>query len=191
MKSDYSQPIDLRGELVRALQEVDLTGFDFATEENDSQMTASFTTSKVRNVIADPGDKLVLGYTLVKDLKMNTQSVTRAEIVKSDTGVAMLITDLKTGDTLERLPFPAPEPHHDPDSETFETLQDCLDEFKCKETALQCEANRTCQDQYASTICCLQDGSCWDVHFVFRPTSLRCRFTEQTPDFEAVAYRKP
>lgn len=190
MTSDYSNPTDVRDALVRALKDVDLTDFDFAMAENASQLTASFTSSKAKDIIMlDAADKRVLEYALVKDSKTNTQTITRTEIVKAAERVAILLTDIDTGNNLGEFLFPVPEQHPNSGAETFETLQECLDDFKCREVALQCEANRTCQDQFASIICCLQNGECYAVHLVFRPTSLRCLVSTQVSNFEAVAFR--
>ena len=176
---------DLRGELVRSLKGENVDGFHFATEEDESQTVASLTNSIVRNIITLDNNttNLVLKYTLVKEMKASTKRTYKTEVVKTDSDLTLMVTDMVTGEVVNRTAFPEPEPQELPDGQqTFDTLDECIADFNCTTSpALQCEANRTCEDQLASLFCCLNDGLCYSVHLIIKPTAIKCKLSIVTP----------
>jgi len=184
---------DPREDLLRSLKGANVEGYHFATKEDDAQVIASLTNSAVRNLIKlDSGaTNLVLRYTSVKDKNTNTSKIYKTEIVKTGTALTLQVTDIATGEVVTRQTFPAPEPHKKTDATgrppTFDSLEDCIRDFDCtRRGALQCEANRTCEDQFAALTCCLNNGQCISVHLIIRPTRLKCRLREIIPDFEGI-----
>ncbi len=184
---------DLKGDLVRSLKGANVEGFHFATEEDESQRVASLTNSVVRELVnLDSGPpNLVLRYASVKDKKTNITTTNKTEIVKTGAVLALLVTDIATGETVSRTEFPAPEVHQPSDPSgsppTFDTLEACIADFNCtRRGALECEANRTCEDQFAALTCCLEGGQCFSVHLIIRPTTLKCRLSAVTPNFEGM-----
>ena len=58
-------------------------------------------------------------------------------------------------------------------------------DFNCENKgAFLCEANRTCQPQFAALTCCLTNGQAFSVHLVVPPTRLRCLIA--LPDLEGL-----
>ncbi len=167
---------DLRGELIRSLKGEYVEGFHFATEEDENQTVASLTNSAVRNFIALEESKtsLVVRYTLVKKKETATSRVYKIEVVKTGTEVALVVTDMATDELVNKIVLPEPERH---DKHTFESIDDCIADFDSTpfQSALQAEANRTCEDQIAHVLCCLSNGSCFSVVLFIKPTSWRCR----------------
>ena len=181
---------DPRQDLVNSLKGANVDGFLFATSEDDAQIVTSLTNSAVRNLIRlDSAANIVLRYTSIKEKNTNTTKIHKTEAVKTGTSLALLVTDIATGDVISRKAFPAPEPHHADTGAAplFDSLEDCIKDFDCKRRgALQCEANRTCEDQFAALTCCLKNGQCFSVHLIIRPTSLRCRLIGFIPDLEGL-----
>jgi len=184
---------DPREELVRSLKGANVKGYHFATKEDEAEVIASLTNSAVRNLIKlDSGaTNLVLRYTSVKDKKTNPARTYKTAITKTGTTLALLVTDIATGEVVSRKTFPAPEPHHKTDTtgppSTFDSLEDCIRDFNCKRRgAIQCEANRTCEDQFAALICCLNNGQCFSVHLIIRPTTLKCKLSGVILDLEGL-----
>jgi hypothetical protein len=186
-------PPDLRGELVRSLKGEDVEGFHFATEEDESQTFASLTNSAVRNLIPMDNNttNLVLKYTLVKEKKTSAKRTYKAEVVKTGTKLALVVTDIATGEVVSRKAFPEPEPHDLPKGPpTFDTLDECIANFNCMTApVLQCKANRTCEDQLAHLICCLNDGQCFSVVLIIRPTAWICIVSRLIPNFGVFLHR--
>ena len=179
-----------KDDLVRTLGNPNLSGFDFASTETDAQLISSFTNSNVKNVIRLEGgtNSVVLKYTSVKDKAKNTTATYKTELNRSGNTLAMLVTDVATGAVVSRDTFPPPT-RHDPTGPTFDSLEDCIKDFDCKHKgALQCEANRTCKDQFAALTCCLKNGQCFSVHLVIRPTRLLCQLLPWITDFEAAVF---
>ncbi len=184
---------DPREQLVRSLKGANVEGYNFATEEGETQAIASLTNSAVRNLIKldSSATNLVVRYTSAKDKKVNTTRTYKTEIVKAGTALTLVVTDMATGEVVTRKAFPAPEPHKATDTAgpppTFDSLEDCIRDFNCtRRGALQCEANRTCEDQFAALICCLKNGQCFSVHLIIRPTTLICRLRAVIPDLEGL-----
>ena len=182
------QKPDARAELIRSLKGANVDGYVFATRDDESQVLASLTNGAVRNLITieESATNTVLRYTSVTDKKANTTKTYKAEAVKTGTSLAIVVTDIATGDVLSRDTFPTPQPHG-ADQPRFDTLEACIKDFDCKNRgALQCEANRTCKDQFAALTCCLTNGQCFSVHLIIRPTSLRCQLLDVIPNLEGL-----
>ena len=183
---------DPREDLLRSLKGANVEGYLFATEEDDAQVVTSLTNNAVQKLITlDSGTtNLVLRYTNVKDKKTNTTRTYKTEITKAGTALTFLVTDIASGQVVSKNAFPAPQPHNPGTTgapPTFNTLQDCINDFNCRfRGALQCEADRTCQDQFAALTCCLKNGQCFSVHLVVRPTRFTCRFVGWTPDLSGL-----
>ncbi len=184
---------DLREVLVRSLKGANLEGYYFATEEDDTQVVASLTNNVVRNLIKlDSGtNNLVLRYTIVKDKKKNTTMTYKTEVVKTDTVLTLLVTDIATGGVVSINTFPDPEPHNEVDTidspPTFDSIEDCIKDFNYTGgCALQCEANRTCKNQFAHLLCCIENDLCFGVLMIINPTTLKCRLSAGVaiPDVE-------
>lgn len=178
-----------RDELVSALKGANVDGFDFATSEDESQAVASLTNRAVRGLVdMDTGPtNFVLRYTRVKDKKTNIIKTYKTEIVKAGKELSLQVTDLGSNEVVSKNAFQRAEGQApgDPGPPTFNTLEDCIKDFDCtRRGALECEANRTCKDQFAALMCCLNNGQCVSVHLIIRPTSLRCRLIDLIPDFE-------
>ncbi|MEK6322270.1 MAG: hypothetical protein AABN33_11355 [Acidobacteriota bacterium] len=183
---------DPRQDLLRSLKGANVEGYHFATEEDETQVIASLTNSAVRNLITlDSGaTDLVLRYTSVKDKNTNTTRTSKTEVIKTGTALTLLVTDIATGEVVSRKPFPAAESHKKTDTTgpppTFDSLEDCIKDFNCtRRGALQCEADRTCENQFAALTCCLKNGQCFSVHLIIRPTRLRCLIAV-FPNFEGL-----
>jgi hypothetical protein len=179
-----------RDELVSALKGANVDGFDFATNEDESQAVASLTNGAVRGLVnMDTGPmNFVLRYTRVKDKKTNTVKTYKTEMVKAGKELTLQVTDLASNEVVSKNAFQRTDGHSPSDPgapPTFNTLEDCIKDFNCtRRGALECEANRTCKDQFAALICCLNNGQCFSVHLIIRPTSLICRLINSIPDFE-------
>lgn len=183
-------PPSPRDELVNSLKGANVDGFDFATTEDDSEAVASLTNKTVRGLVnMDTGPaSLVLRYTRVRDRKANTTKTYKTEMIKAGKEVTLQVTDIASNEVVSKNTFTHVEGHNQPPDggpPKFDTLEDCIKDFDCtRRGALQCEANRTCKDQFAALICCLKNGQCFSVHLIIRPTSLKCLIINFFPDFE-------
>ncbi len=177
---------DLKGELVRSLQGEDVNGFNFAIEGDENQTVVSLTNSALRNLITLDNNttSFNLKFTLVKDKKSGITKTYKTEIVKQGTDLTLVVTDIASGKVVSRSVFPKAEPHHLPGgAHNFDTLEECIEDFYCTTApTLQCEANRTCEDQFASLLCCLNDGLCYSVHMIIRPNTWRCKLSVMIPN---------
>ena len=185
---------DPRGELVRSLKGEDVEGFHFATEEDESQTVVSLTNSAVRNLITldNSTTNLVLKYTLVKEKKASAKRTYKTEVVKTGTELTLVVTDIVTGEVVSRTTFPEPEPHNlSGGPPTFDTLEECIEDFYCTTApALQCEANRTCEDQFPGIFCRLKNGELISVHFIIKPTTLICKLSVVIPNLGVFVLRR-
>lgn len=183
---------DLKEELLRSLKGANVEDYLFAAEEDETQVITSLTNKAVRNLIRlDKGDaNQILRYTSVRARNANAAKTYKTELSKTGNALTLLVTDLATGEVASKKTFPAPEAHHKVGTAgppTFDSLEDCLKDFNCtRRGALQCEANRTCENQFAALTCCLTNGQCLSVHLIIRPTSFRCLLTGFIPDLEGI-----
>jgi hypothetical protein len=180
---------DPKEELTRSLKGANVQGYIFETREDDAQAVASLTNPAVRSLIKlEPGtNNVVLSYTSVKDKKSNSTKTYKAEVNRAGEALSILVTDFATGEVVSKDTFPPDEPCCPPGVPKFNTIKECTTDFDCKHRgAILCEANRTCKDQFASMICCLNNGDCFSVHVIIRPTSLTCLLTGNIPNLEGI-----
>jgi hypothetical protein len=179
---------DQKQELLRMLKGKNVKGYHFSLQEDEDKVVASLTNNAVRKPIDlnRAGADLILGYTQVKDKKNRTTRKFKSEVKTNGSAVAIIVRDLVTNRVISKNSFPSPTPH-DPGGTEFETLEQCIQDFRCKHGGeLQCEANRTCKTQFAALTCCLNNGNCFSVHLVFHPNSLRCQILSNVPPLEGL-----
>jgi hypothetical protein len=176
---------DQKQELLRMLKGRKVKGYHFSLQEDDNKVVASLTNSAVRKPIDlnKAGGDLVLSYTKVKDKKKKTTRIFKSEVNTYGSDVAITVRDLVTNRVISKYAFPPPTSH---DGEGFETLEQCIQHFRCEHEELQCEANRTCRTQFAALTCCLNNGNCFSLHLVFHPNSLRCQILSYVPPLEGL-----
>jgi hypothetical protein len=177
---------DQKKEILRMLKGKNLKGYNFSLQEDENKVVTSLTNSAVRKPIDlnKAGPALILSYTQVKDKKNKTTRTFKSEVKTDGSNVAIIVRDLVTNRVISKNSFPPPTSHNDT---RFETLEQCIQDFRCKHGGeLQCEANRTCKDQYAALICCLKNGNCFSVHLVFHPNTLRCQILSNVPPLEGL-----
>jgi len=188
-------PPDQKESLIQSLKGENVEGYNFETKEDPSEEIAALTNGAVRDLIKLDSDRasVVLRYTRVVDKKANRTSTYKTEINKDGASLTLRATDMATKEVVLNKTFPVPESTSMAGGEgpNFDTISDCLKEFECTSGgALQCEANRTCEDQYAALDCCLTNGQCFSVHVIVRPTTWRCKLSEVTPDIEGVVFSR-
>ena len=177
--------------LLRKLKGKNVKGYYLGLQEDENNIVASLSNGILNKPahLDKLNDNLVLGYVQVTNKKKRTIRTFQCEVIKDDTTVAITIRDLGTGRLLSKNLFPSPTRH---DHRTqFKTIEECIRDFQCMQGGqLQCEANRTCKNQYVSMICCLKNGFCFSVHLVFRPTSARCQILSIVPHLEGLVVSK-
>ena len=186
---------DAREDLRRSLKGADVKDYVLTVNDDDAETREALTNPAVRNVITmDRGTpNVVLRYTRVHDKKTNTRKTYRAEAVRSGNEITLVVTNVATNEVVSKRTFPAPQRHATAAGSppTFKTLADCIGDFNCtRGGALQCEANRTCQNQFAALLCCLDNGQCISVHLVINPTSPRCQFLGVIPGLEGLVFQQ-
>ena len=176
---------DQKQELLRLLKGKNVKGYHFSLQEDENKVVTSLTNSAVRKPIDlnKAGPALILSYIQVKDKKKKTIRTFKSEVKTDGPNVAIIVRDLVTNRVISKNSFPSPIPH-----ETgHQTLEQCIQDFRCMHGGeLQCEANRTCKDQFAALICCLNNGNCFSVHLVFHPNTLRCQILSNIPPLEGL-----
>ena len=160
-------------------------GYVYTKIDDGNRIRESLTNPAVRDQI--PFEKatanIVVGYTRIFDKKSNRTTTYRSEIARSGQEVVFVITDMATNEVVTRKVFPPAEPHAVPRDCTpgpYATLPECYADYHCLcGLALQCIADRTCETQYDSYICCANRGTpnetCVSAHLYFAPSSLRCQ----------------
>jgi hypothetical protein len=166
-------PPDSRDELVRSLKGADVNGYLFATKEEDNQIITSLTNGALRDPIKlDTTHSVVIGYANVKDKKTNAVKTLKAEIIKTGSTIALQVTDLGSG-LPTKFDYPPP-PSCAPDP-TFNTAQDCFDDYNCRIfPGLLREANSDCKIRLFDLDCCLKDGTRFAALMIIRPTRRTC-----------------
>lgn len=165
-------------------------GYSHSRIEKDNQSAESLTNPAVIDLTPQPKDatNVVIGYKQVVDGSAGTARTYKTEARRSGNDVTLVVTDLATNQAVLDTRFPPPVLHPE-GGPVFDSLQACINDFLCKNgSALQCEANRTCRDQFWGLICCLRSGTCVSVHGVVRPNTLRCQVIGPITDFEAVVF---
>jgi hypothetical protein len=183
---------DQKQALLRMLKSRYIKGYHFSLQEDENKVVASLTNSAVRKPIDlnRAGADLILGYTQVKDKKKRTTQTFKSEVKTDGSSVAIIVRDLATNRVISKNSFPSPTPHDHPGDTGFETLEQCIQDFRCKHGGeLQCEANRTCKTQYAAITCCLNNGNCYSVHLVFLPNTLRCQILSNVQQLEGLVLK--
>jgi hypothetical protein len=179
---------DPKGDLLSSLKGQEVEGYLFSLNEDNAQTTSSLTNNALDSpVTLGKGDSsLVLRYTRVQDKKTNAINTYKSEVIKKDTSLTLLVTELGTNKVVEEKPFPAPGPTCQPPGQ-FDSLTDCINEFNCANKGpLLCEANRTCDPQFAALTCCLKNGQIFSVHLIIRPDRLICTLRDLVPDLEGL-----
>jgi hypothetical protein len=175
-------------ELLSKLKGTKVKGYHFSLQEDENKVVASLTNSAVRKPIKLNRARayLILAYNQVKNKKKRTTRTSKSEVRTEGSDVVIIVRDLITNRVISKYSFPSPTPHH-PGHTRFRTLEQCIQDFRCKHGGeLQCEANRTCKTQFAAMTCCLTDGSCYSVHLIFPPNSLRCQILSNVPPLEGI-----
>ncbi len=125
---------------------------------------------------------LILRYTSVADKATQKTNIYKSEVLKKGTSLTLVVTDVATNKAISKTAFPVAGPACEPAGQ-FASINACIERFKCLNGGtLLCNANTTCQPQFAALTCCLTNGQIFSVHLVFNPTSLRCLVRGQIPD---------
>lgn len=180
---------DPKEELTRTLKGANVQGYIFETKEDDAQAVASLTNPAVRDLIRlEPGtNNVVLSYTSVKDKKANATKTYKSEITRAGDAVSILVTDFATGEAVNKDTFPPAGSCCPTGVPKFDTVDACFADFNCKRRGeLQCEANRTCENQFAGVTCCLNNGQCLIADLIIQPTSRRCQLVGNITDLEGI-----
>lgn len=169
----------IRAELVGSLKGETLEGFNFATLEDGNQIIASLTNSEAQNIVTLENNTInkILKYTLVKENINIIKRVYKTEVIKKNSELALVVTDITTGIVVSRTPFPESKSNHSLNGlHNFDTFEECIADFNCtSRQAYQCEANRTCEVQLPHLLCCFNDGQCFSLVMIINPTRLKCR----------------
>ena len=177
---------DPKAEFVRSLKGANVDGFNFERSEDANQVVNSLTNNTAKDVITmDKGDStVVVRYTGILDRKSNATKTYKTEAIKAGNNLSIVVTDIASNSVLSKDDFPVQDLPAGPcDGPKFDSIQACIKDFHCKRgSELLCEANRTCKDQFAALICALNNGQCFSVHLVIRPTDLRCIIIGTLPD---------
>lgn len=180
---------DQKQELLHMLKGKNVKRYHFSLQEDANKIVASLTNSAVRKPIDlnRAGADLILSYTHVKGKKKRTTRTFKNEVKTDGSSVTIIVRDLVTKRVISKNSFPSPTPHDHEGGTAFETLEQCIQDFRCKHGGeLLCEANRTCKTQFAALTCCLNNGNCFSVHLVFHPNSLRCQILSNVPPLEGL-----
>jgi len=175
---------DPKADLIASLKGADVDGYTFSMNEDDLATSASLTNKGLYDVYPLPqGDAdLVLRYTSVEDNATRKTSIYKSEIIKKGSSLTLVITDVVANKGISKTALPVAGPACQPEGQ-FSSINACIERFKCLNGgALTCNANTTCQPQFAALTCCLTNGQIFSVHLVFNPTSLKCLVRGQLPD---------
>jgi hypothetical protein len=182
---------DAKEELIRSLNLTDVDDYLYSVNEGATQTTSALTNRAAESLITlRDTTNLVLRYAAVADVKSNTKKLYRSEIRKQGSSLSFVATDLGTNTVVSQTIFPTAGPACFPAGQ-YDSVTACRAAFQCTPEGcpLQCEANRTCENQVAALTCCLKSGEIYSVHVVFLPDSRRCLARQVTPDLEGVVSR--
>jgi hypothetical protein len=182
---------DCKATLVSSLKGYDVSGYLFGVDEDEGQ-TASFLTNKAvfdAPIVLNQGNSdLVLRYTQIVNKTTGATTTYRSEIIKQDSSLNFVITDLGTNKTLSKVALAPSGPGCEP-AGTFASITACINQFNCAERGpLQCTANQTCQPQFPALTCCLTNGSAYSVHLIIPPTSPHCALRDVMVDVGGLAF---
>ncbi|HYK04291.1 MAG TPA: hypothetical protein VE974_21250 [Thermoanaerobaculia bacterium] len=180
-KTSYPDP---RQDLVTSFPQT--SGYVFETRDDDAATVTTLTNPAVRGGIRIDRTtaNVPLRYTRIRDKKTGVTTTYRSEILRSGSSARLVVTDVTNNHVLDDLVFP----DFSPAEPRFPSLEACIADFNClNKGRLECEANRTCKPQFAALTCCLTDGTCFSVHMIYPPTSIRCQLRDLVPaDLELV-----
>jgi hypothetical protein len=171
---------DLRGSLPAA----DVQGYVYSQNDDGTVQSESLVNPAMMNLTPLPKEttSAVIGYKRIHDRKANTTHTYKTEARIAGNGVHIVVTDTDTRGQVLDVRLPEPSPHET----QFSSINECIADFLCKNgSALQCEANRTCRDQFWALICCTPNG-CVSVHGVVHPNTLRCQILSNVVDFNGL-----
>jgi transcriptional regulator of heat shock response len=142
--------------------------------------------------LQDNENSLVIQYVHIRDRESDTDTTAKLELIRKDTDLSLVSTDVATGEVIKKIALPPPVRHDSDDHRAFETIEECIAEFDSSElhATLLAEANRSCESQLTHVTCCLTDGSCWSVVLVIEPSFLRCRFGVRLPRHPELEFYK-
>src|SRR5262245_52547023 len=152
---------DPKAELIDSLKGADVTEYLFSLNEEEAQTSSALTNKAVKDIIklGKGATGVILRYTRIEDKKNNTSKSYKSEIITEGDSLALVVTDLTNNEVIQKKSLPTAGPACQPAGQ-FDSLNACIHEFNCThESALQCEANRTCDNQFAALTCCLKDGA--------------------------------
>lgn len=182
--SGSASAADPKADLIASLKGADVDGYLFSMNEDGVETSASLTNKGLYDVYSlGRGDAdLVLRYSSVEDYATGKTSIYKSEIIKSGTSLTLIVTDVATNKAISKTALPVAGPACQPAGQ-FSSINACIERFRCLNGgALLCNANTTCQPQFAALTCCLTNGQLVSVHLVFNPTSLKCLVRGQLPD---------
>jgi hypothetical protein len=175
---------DPKADLIGLLKGVDVDGYTFSMNEDDAVTSSSLTNKGLYDVFSlGRGDAdVILRYTSIQDKKTLKTSVYKSEVIKKGTAMNLVITDVAANKVISNKAFPAAGPGCFPAGQ-FATLNACIERFRCLYGGnLTCNANLSCEPQFAALTCCLTNGQNFSVHMIFPPTSITCLVRAQTVD---------
>jgi hypothetical protein len=180
-------PPDPKDELTGELKGANVSGYAFALAETEDQKTSSLTNSAISKLVTlgNEDATVPLRYTRVENKKDKSTNVYKTEVLKKGDTLTFAVTDL-AGKVIDQRAIPPAGPNCEPPGQ-FDSLAACIEEFDCtKKGALQCQANRTCEPQFAALTCCLKNGTAFSVHLVIPPTKFTrvCLLKDLVPDTE-------
>jgi hypothetical protein len=177
------QAADPKAGLVQATKGADLKGYTFASYEDGTVKTASFTNGGVRDGITLKNDgTVVLKYETIEDKKKNSVTTRRTDMVRNGRSLNFLITDLGTNQVLDRQSVSIPNDDGGTGggggTGNLPLCSDARRDYECRQQPfLQCEANRTCRIQRGGYSCCETPGqNCMVVDTIVVPNTPRCLF---------------
>lgn len=183
--------------LAEAVKDTSAVHFFYSAAENADQSSAALTSPTAQGLIeAAKIDKpMVLRYTAIKDKKSQQVTYYKTELTRKDNAVTLTATDITNNKMLWEKTFDDRIPDLDtilqPPASGYNSIQDCINDFNCKHRGeLQCEANKTCKDQFAALTCCLTNGQCFSVHLIITPTSIRCRLLDLIPEVDGLVFER-
>ncbi|HEV7508127.1 MAG TPA: hypothetical protein VGS07_24810 [Thermoanaerobaculia bacterium] len=175
---------DPKADLITLLRGADVDGYTFSMNEDDAVTSSSLTGKGLYDVFTlGKGDAdVILRYTSIQDKKTLKTSVYKSEVIKKGTAVNLVITDVAANKVVSNKVFPTPGLSCFPAGQ-FASLNACIERFRCLYGGnLTCNANLSCDPQFAALTCCLTNGQNFSVHMIFPPTSIACLVRAQTVD---------
>ena len=166
-------------ELLKAIADEQISAdFTYTATTSDAGTTTVFRNDAVNEklVLESRDTTILLGFYTERKKGEKAGTIYKSQLRLKDSVLTIEVTDLK-GNLQDRVAYPTPQQVlKAPAPGGHDTIDECLDELFCQFEALRCEANKDCETKYYAVICCLNDGSCYSIHFFFPPTDPRCLF---------------